>query len=141
MAKVVMNGKETGNGWKKGQSGNPKGRPKSLLSNVLADLKAEGYEGGTRAELAELASILVNIEEERLKTLIQDKKIGIVSRAIMAVAGKSSSDLNNLKFILELAHGKDATPSANIAFEFKTNTATDNFLTDTNTNTDADIEN
>ena len=60
--------------WKKGQSGNPKGRPKKRYSEHIADIKAKGYQPPTRSEYFEMVGLLLAMEEDDLKEFAQDKK-------------------------------------------------------------------
>ena len=60
--------------FKKGQSGNPNGRPKKLYSDHIADLKAKGYQAPTKSEYFEMVGLLLSMQEDDLKDFAQDKQ-------------------------------------------------------------------
>ncbi len=62
------------NPFKKGQSGNPKGRPKKKFSDHISDLKKKGYSAPTRTEYFDMVGLLLAMEEEDLKEFAKDKK-------------------------------------------------------------------
>ena len=59
--------------WKKGESGNPNGRPRKLYSNHIQDMKEKGYKAPNRTEYFEMIGLLLAMTEEDLKTFAQDK--------------------------------------------------------------------
>jgi len=60
--------------WKKGQSGNPNGRPKKSFNKINDQLKAEGYEVLKKSEMLEACQLLFNCDETKLRELEQDKE-------------------------------------------------------------------
>ncbi len=60
--------------FKKGQSGNPKGRPRKLYSDHIKDLKDKGYQPPTRTEYFDMVGLLLSMEEDDLKEFAQDKR-------------------------------------------------------------------
>lgn len=74
--------------FKKGQSGNPKGRPRKQFSDHIKDIKDKGYKAPTRGEYFEMVGLLLSMEEEDLKEFAKDKKRPYWIRLIVL-------DLNN----------------------------------------------
>jgi len=69
--------------YKKGQSGNPKGRPPKLCANVLKELKAEGIEPVTMGQIKDIYESLINAKKERLVEFEKDKEQPILIRIII----------------------------------------------------------
>jgi hypothetical protein len=59
--------------FKKGQSGNPNGRPKKLYSDHINELKKKGYAPPTRTEYFDMVGMLLSMEEDDLKDFAKDK--------------------------------------------------------------------
>lgn len=59
--------------WGKGQSGNPKGRPKKRYTEHIADIKNKGYQAPTRTEYFDMIGLLLTMEEDDLKDFAKDK--------------------------------------------------------------------
>ena len=59
--------------FKKGESGNPNGRPKKLYSDHIKDMKGKGYSPPTRTEYFDMVGLLLAMTEEDLKAFAQDK--------------------------------------------------------------------
>jgi len=62
-----------GDKFKKGQSGNPDGRPRKSFSVVNNELKAKGVEPLTKSNLIDAYSLIFNSTEDDLKEIAQDK--------------------------------------------------------------------
>lgn len=90
--------------WKKGQSGNPNGRPKKSFSLLNEALQEEGYEPLKRAQLIEAYALLLNLDEEKLKELALDKEVPYGVRIIIGqlnsskFQGKAINDLRDYMF-------------------------------------------
>lgn len=77
--------------WKKGQSGNPKGRPRLLVSSVIAELKERGVEQVSRSDVKEVFMMLVNLETKEIEEIVKDKRqpalVRIVSKELLGGKG------------------------------------------------------
>jgi hypothetical protein len=91
--------------WKKGQSGNPKGRPPKLIASTIKDLKEAGYQPATAAQIKEASEVLITLDKDKLveigKDEMQPMYLRIVARELL---GKKGLDVMNT--ILDRAHGK-----------------------------------
>lgn len=105
MPKKVLTGAD-GNTWQKGQSGNPKGRPKKTLNVLKEALKNEGIDRVSQSELAEFAAMILNTPMSTLEALAADKNNPIITRILSVMLGKSFNDYKKLQFVLDTAFGK-----------------------------------
>ncbi len=96
------------NRFEKGETGNPNGRPKKLVSSLIAQLKEEGYEGVTNGQISDVISLLLNLEKDRVKVLAEDAKQPIyvqrISRRLITASDKEIGDFIDKQ--LDRAHGK-----------------------------------
>lgn len=85
---------------------NPYGRPKKLVSQVLADLKEAGYERVGASSISEAIEQLIGVEETILRSIHKDKDqpmcMRIVAEAILTKNGRFEA----LQSLLDRAHGK-----------------------------------
>ena len=84
------------------------GRPKKLVSSLIAQLKEEGYEGVTNGQISDVISLLLNLEKDRVKQLAEDAKQPIyvqrISRRLISATDKEIGDFIDKQ--LDRAHGK-----------------------------------
>ena len=105
MAKQVP-GKNGGtiNQFEKGDTNNG-GRPPMLLSTIVAELRAEGYERATANQVADAFETLLNVPEDVLANMVRDKhkpmSLRIVGKAMLTAKGWEV-----LQAMLDRAHGK-----------------------------------
>ena len=89
----------------KGETGNPNGRPPKLLSGIVRELKAKGYERATAGTVADAFEMLLNVPEEELAEMVKDKaqpmSLRIVGKAMLTAKGWEV-----LQAMLDRAHGK-----------------------------------
>ena len=60
--------------FKDGETGNPNGKPKKLVSKVLDELKLEG-ELVSKSQISEIYMIMLSLTMERLTEIANDKKM------------------------------------------------------------------
>jgi hypothetical protein len=108
-----IKGNNYGNTFKKGQSGNPKGQPKKVLSRVNEQLKEEGYSAASANNIVEAYSILINLDEERIKSIISDNSYPMLMR-IVAKEMLSKNGAEMIEKILDRAHGKAIQKQAQV---------------------------
>lgn len=89
----------------KGETANPYGRPPRLLSTIVAELKAQGYERATAGTVADAFETLLNVPEDVLAEMVKDKSkpmsLRIVGKAMLTAKGWEV-----LQAMLDRAHGK-----------------------------------
>mgnify|MGYP003442567237 CR=1 FL=1 len=92
------------NTFEKGDPGGP-GRPPMLLSTIVAELRAEGYERATANQVADAFETLLNVPEDVLANMVKDKhkpmSLRIVGKAMLTAKGWEV-----LQAMLDRAHGK-----------------------------------
>jgi len=91
--------------FKPGESGNPNGRPKKLVANINAELKADGYHRITNVEVMSALETLVNLDEEKLKDIASGKDHPMLFRiAAKELLGKNGAQY--METIIDRAFGK-----------------------------------
>lgn len=86
--------------WKKGQSGNPKGRPPDKLGKVMRQL--------TAIEFAEIANLIIKGSIRELRAIAQDDSLPAIKVMIAATAVKiiARGDMHALDILLNRLVGK-----------------------------------
>lgn len=87
--------------FKKGQSGNPKGRPKKYVLS----LKKEGYK---LTEINDTIQSMVSMNIEELKKVYENDNSTILEKTVAAALknGLKKGDLNNLETLMNRLYGK-----------------------------------
>jgi len=88
----------------KGDPGGP-GRPPLLLSTIVAELRAKGYERATAGTVADAFETLLNVTHEDLVKMGSDPK-SPMSLRIVAKAMVNAKGWEVLQAMLDRAHGK-----------------------------------
>ena len=84
---------------------NRKGQPPKVMSGVLKELTAAGYERVTMAMVIEAYEILLGLPESKIKEIITDSQ-QIMSLRIVGKAMLSTKGNEMLEKMLDRAHGK-----------------------------------
>ena len=89
----------------KGETGNPHGRPPKLLSTIVEELRAQGYERATSSVVVDAFETLLNVPEEVLADMVKDKaqpmSLRIVGKAMLTAKG-----WDVLQAMMDRVHGK-----------------------------------
>lgn len=92
--------------FKKGQSGNPNGRPPKLLSSMLKELKAEGYEQVGPSTMLHTIESMIGLPTAKLEAMAKDDEAPIAQRILATHLLSKSDRLGLLMDLLDRAHGK-----------------------------------
>ena len=95
--------------FKKGQSGNPKGKQKKLVGYTITMLESEGYAQVTAGQVKQVYTLLITLTEERLKVLTADPETPMLYR-IVAKKILSKEGFETVEQMLDRAHGKATQP-------------------------------
>lgn len=68
--------------WEKGQSGNPKGRPRLLVSSVIEQMKSKGVESISQYDIKATFLMLLNLEIPELESMVKDKAQPVLVRIV-----------------------------------------------------------
>ena len=91
--------------FKKGESGNPNGRPPKLLKHLNEELKEKGFEPVSESQVVETYLTILNMDKETILKLIkQDKVPSLFEIAAKGIGGKQG--LQAVEKLLERALGK-----------------------------------
>lgn len=91
--------------FKKGQSGNPKGRPPKLLNDLNNELKQKGYEPVTESQVIEAYLTLLNMNRNDILDYVKSGEVpALFEIAAKGIGGKQG--LQAVEKLLERALGK-----------------------------------
>lgn len=91
--------------FKKGQSGNPQGRPRKLVKCIRAELFKLGYQEAADADVISILRVLINLTVEDLQKLVEDDRVAFVVR-IIARSLLSRDGYRTLQDIFDRAYGR-----------------------------------
>ncbi len=95
--------------YKKGQSGNPKGRPKKVFSTILAEMKERGIEPATPSNVADVFQYLLALPLSEVMRIAGKPQEENELPSIMRLAAKEmlgKRGLEIMKEMLDRANGK-----------------------------------
>ena len=90
--------------FKTGQSGNPKGRPKKLLTTILEGLKEEG-ELVTRSLVEQTYQVLMSLTQAQLTRIAKDESQPMINR-IVSKEMLSKKGFEIIEKMMDRANGK-----------------------------------
>jgi hypothetical protein len=91
--------------FKKGQSGNPKGRTKQTISTIIEQLENEGVPVPTKKEIVKVYLMLINCSIDKITEMVSDD----TSPALVRIVGKavlSGKGFEIIEKMLDRAIGK-----------------------------------
>jgi len=92
--------------FKKGQSGNPKGRPKKSVAAVLSALEAEGHEEVTAEQVRATMGRMLNLTRAELVKMGNDEKNTPIMDALIARGLAGKDGLKAMNEFIDRMHGK-----------------------------------
>ena len=91
--------------FKKGKSGNDKGRPRSTIRTMIAEFEDAGLIIPTNEEVGKIYLYLASLNEEELKKVLGNKELPMMTR-IVARSILSKKGLDVVDRIVDRAYGK-----------------------------------
>lgn len=89
----------------KGTSGNPKGRPPKLLTEISRELLEQGYKRLTHANIAEAFELLFNLPEVKVKQIAESTKSPMILKIVAKkMIGRHAGTM--VELMLDRVHGK-----------------------------------
>lgn len=86
MAKKILSGKDNVNGFQKNpQNINRNGRPRKLITDVIAQLEEQGIKPATKPDIQDIYMRLINVEIPELEQIVKDSTQPVLVR----IVGKS----------------------------------------------------
>ena len=95
----------------KGVSGNPNGRPPRVVTAIMRELQAAGYERVTKGMIAETVERLFGVDQGKLLELAGDEQVPVLVRTVardLADPGKARDVLLQL---MDRIHGRVLQPN------------------------------
>ena len=90
--------------FKKGTSGNPKGRPKKFVSQVLSELLKKG-EKVTKNTIVDIYQVMISLTKDDLLSIAKDERKPFIYRVVAKeMLGKRGFDV--IEIMLNRANGK-----------------------------------
>ena len=83
MGKKILSGKDNVNGFQKNpQNINRNGRPRKIISDVIAELEKQGIKAATKSEIQDIYLRLINMEIQELEQIVKDPTQPVLVRIV-----------------------------------------------------------
>ena len=83
MAKKVLSGKDNVNGFQKNpQNINRNGRPRKMISDVIAELEKQGIKAATKPDIQDIYMRMINVEIPELEQIVKDPTQPVLVRIV-----------------------------------------------------------
>lgn len=110
--------------WKPGESGNPNGRPRKMVSQVLKDLDDAGIEHVTKEQVRGAIEVLLNCQKDDLMQYANDESHSTLIRIVARHLIKAGDNERLFNMLLDRAFGRpdqstDITSGGERLTEFK----------------------
>lgn len=120
MAKHHLKGNIYGSGLDKNpQNINRKGRPKNRFTKITEELKEQGFVGVVKEEYIEFIQLLLELPEEQIAKMAEDKEVPLIIRLTIAELTDPSSRGYTMKDLRDYVFGK-STEHKQIDMEIET---------------------
>ena len=92
--------------YKKGQSGNPNGRPRKSFASINLELEAKGIKRLSKSDLLDAYALIFNSTEEDLKELAKDSNTPYALKIIILELNNSKSRNKAMQDFRDYTFGK-----------------------------------
>lgn len=100
----------------KWETANPNGRPKKLLSSLLAELRDAGYQSVKPVNVIEAYELLFWLDESQIKIIAEDLERPMIVRIVAKSMTREEGTLQVLETMLDRVHGR---PTQKVVEEIK----------------------
>lgn len=110
--------------FKKGQSGNPKGRPKRSLTTMLLEAKKQGFEEVSREDIMAYVRVCLSKDSDELKEAMKEKRPIAAQLGEQMISNALKGNLSEKRVFFDMVFGKPKEDESDI-FVFSTNINTE----------------
>lgn len=90
----------------KGETANPFGRPRKLVSSVLKDMKDAGIQPVKPRDIIDAYESLLNLDEADIVAVVNNKELPYFMRLVAAAMTRKNQGFEIIERIIDRAHGK-----------------------------------